>query len=665
MRKKLYPFLNGMGLEALESRTLLSVSPASAKDPATVDLMVVYTPAARDAAGGTAGMANLIQHDVDLANQVLSNSDIYVSLRLVYSGVTDYAESGSAQTDLARLAGQSDGFLDSVHSIRDAVGADLVSLYTATRDADAGGLAYVLNDLDASDNDRYGFSVIGMPNNATPDALIHEIGHNFGAEHDHAHLDQPGAFDYSQGYTFTADGVLYGDVMSNANCTRIPYFSNPDIKYNGKSIGDAADADNARTINQTAPIVAAYRSPDHSTPTAQLVNPDPPQPGDDSYAFSVKYTDPKGIQASTLGDGDILVSGPNGFSQAASLVSFDQTSDSTVVAKYRIDAPEGGWSQADSGSYAFTLVPGEVTDSAGNSPASADLGVVDAQFPPLPNFAPLKPANWSDSIIIATQRGTTTDAGQIFDDQDIYLSRAIYNSQPGTRLSQTLYDDLYVDGVYRTTYATRPQDINPYGGISNLDFDLGQLSAGRHSVTIVMDSHNLIDESNESDNTYTRSFTVTPRDQSPPDENPPTPKPPPPAKDQKPPVAKLHSARPVSKSSKLFKFTVTYSDNIAVLRSSLGSGDVLVVGPHGFKQKAKLVGASRKGNGSPIIATYSIQPPGSGWDWKENGVYTIKIHSGQVADTSKNYASGGVLGKFTVKVAKSRGRFSTRHIKGR
>ena len=58
------------------------------------------------------------------------------------------------------------------------------------------------------------------------------------------------------------------------------------------------------------------------------------------------------------------------------------------------------------------------------------------------------------------------------------IDRAMQNANVGTKLSQTMYDDLYVDGVYRTTYATRPEDINPYGGVSNLDFAIGNLPAG-------------------------------------------------------------------------------------------------------------------------------------------------------------------------------------------
>jgi hypothetical protein len=782
--------LSAAHFEPLEARTLLSAAPASDSDPATIDLMALYTPAARDAAGGTAAILNLIQRDVDYANQVLSNSQTDVKLRLAYAGSADYAESGSASTDLANLAGQSDGQLDWIHPIRDAVGADLVTLYTASRNADSGGLAFVLNDPSRADNDALGFNVVGLPNNATPGALIHEIGHNLGAAHDAPHADEPGTYPYSHGYNFTANGVKYGDIMSNADVTRIPNFSNPDVTYQGIPTG-SANANNAQTIQQNAPLVAAYRSPDPSLPIASLVAAPGPKEGAASYSFTVRYTSAAALDTSTLGDGDVVVSGPYGFTQSARLVEFDQTNPQTILATYRITAPGDGWGGADNGAYAVTLAPGRALDTEGHAPAESDLGLFIAKTGVLPNFTPLKPGNWSDAVVVSTDRGTTSDSSVIYDDQNIFIDRAMQNANTGTKLSQTMYDDLYVDGVYRTTYATRPEDINPYGGVSNLDFAIGTLPAGKHTVTVLLDSHGLIDESDETDNSYTRTFTITPRvvnkpdlapyaptgwssplvissnisatsdaatlydDQSvylnlamnnapgagdvstafhtlvfvdgaqaydwqtqavpagastsmtdynlgklsagshtvrveidatgavdeadesnnvisrtinvtarpvvdpgpvPPDPVPPIPVPP--AKDTKPPTAKLKAAPTVARTTGLFKFTVTYDDNVAVRLKSLGSGDVLVTGPHGFKQIGKFVAATRRSDGRPITVTYSITPPGKTWDYRENGIYTISLQKNQVKDAAGNLAAAKKLGTFRVTVARPKVKFS-------
>src|SRR6187402_1628307 len=79
-----------------------------------VDVMVLYTAAARNGAGGTAAMQSLIDLAVAEANEAYSNSDITNELNLVYRGEVVYTESGNAVTDLNRLQATADGQLDSI-----------------------------------------------------------------------------------------------------------------------------------------------------------------------------------------------------------------------------------------------------------------------------------------------------------------------------------------------------------------------------------------------------------------------------------------------------------------------------------------------------------------------------------------------------------------------
>src|ERR1041385_1257777 len=61
-----------------------SLAPASSSNPVTIDLMILYTAAARAAEGGTdAGMLRKIQSDIAYTNQALINSQVYITLRLV------------------------------------------------------------------------------------------------------------------------------------------------------------------------------------------------------------------------------------------------------------------------------------------------------------------------------------------------------------------------------------------------------------------------------------------------------------------------------------------------------------------------------------------------------------------------------------------------------
>src|SRR5439155_8593361 len=89
--------------------------------------------------------------------------------------------------------------------------------------------------------------------------------------------------------------------------------------------------------------------------------------------------------------------------------------------------------------------------------------------------------------------------------------------------------------------------------------------------------------------------------------------------------------------------TVTYADNSAVDASSIGSGDLLVTGPNGFEQLATLVSIDQPGDGSPRVATYTVDAPDGSWDSADNGLYNVTLRPGEVGDTSGNSVAGGPL----------------------
>ena len=99
-----------------------------ADSPDLIDLMVVYTPGAAAAANGRPAIEALIQLGVEETNLAYQNSGVRQRVRLVHRQEVPYQDSGSMSVDLGRLATVGDGYLDEVHALRDAHGADLVSL---------------------------------------------------------------------------------------------------------------------------------------------------------------------------------------------------------------------------------------------------------------------------------------------------------------------------------------------------------------------------------------------------------------------------------------------------------------------------------------------------------------------------------------------------------
>jgi hypothetical protein len=127
--------------------------------------------------------------------------------------------------------------------------------------------------------------------------------------------------------------------------------------------------------------------------------------------------------------------------------------------------------------------------------------------PGQPNLTLNQPSGWSDKIVVSKATGTNTDSSPLVTTDDLYVDFSIINngSSAATAIVAT---QLYVDGNLRTTATTSPP-LNPGVDTRLIDFPIGTLSAGTHSIRIVIDSGNAIIESNEGDNDFTKTITVS------------------------------------------------------------------------------------------------------------------------------------------------------------
>ena len=230
-----------------------------------IDCMIVYTPSARDYANSVSTINTFVSQAMQLAQLGMDNSQVEITMRLVYSALVDYAESGSSSTDLSRLTNVGDGYMDEVHTWRNTQGVDLVHLFTKVDDT--GGLGWLMTT--ASGMPAYAFCIGRVQQVSWTTTTVHEWGHNMGCHHrkDQPVQPGPGLYSYSAGWRWIGtDGKKYCSIMSyqddygGATPTQVAYFSSPNILYQGVPTGNAVDGDNARTLRETKAVIAAYRA---------------------------------------------------------------------------------------------------------------------------------------------------------------------------------------------------------------------------------------------------------------------------------------------------------------------------------------------------------------------------------------------------------------------
>jgi hypothetical protein len=232
----------------------------SGDDGNTFDVLVVYTPAARAAAGGTdAAMLARINLGITETNTAYANSGVIPRLRLAGAEVIDYAQNPSdLVTDLVLLTDNGDGVLDAVHARRDALHADMVQLVVGS--ANGCGVAWLMNSLSASFASS-AFSVTAYDCISPNYTFGHELGHNMGSNHapEDPATSSP-LYPYSFGYKHP--GGAFRTVMAYdcpSGCPRVLHFSNPVVNYSSMPTGTVAQHNNALSINNARMTIANWR----------------------------------------------------------------------------------------------------------------------------------------------------------------------------------------------------------------------------------------------------------------------------------------------------------------------------------------------------------------------------------------------------------------------
>ena len=241
-----------------------STSQTQADDGTVVDVLVVYTAEARLAAGGASAISSLIDLATSETNAAYANSGVNHTIRIVGRQETSYSETGFSFSGF--LSAAQGGSFDGLHALRDSTGADLVVILV-DGDNSLCGLGYLMTTV-SSTFAPFGYSVTAT-NCATGNYTFgHEIGHNMAARHDRANDNTDGSpFNYNHGYVDNINS--FKTIMGTGGNTRIQYFSNSIVLFNGAATGvadgNSLAADNRLTFNNTAFTVSNFRQAIDST----------------------------------------------------------------------------------------------------------------------------------------------------------------------------------------------------------------------------------------------------------------------------------------------------------------------------------------------------------------------------------------------------------------
>ena len=134
----------------------------------------------------------------------------------------------------------------------------------------------------------------------------------------------------------------------------------------------------------------------------------------------------------------------------------------------------------------------ELTNSLDGQP-SADIDLAPAYY-----------TDWTDTIVVSTVEGTTYDADRIRVGDTLYADVLVGNF--GTDAAGAFTNTLLLDGVAVGTYDV--SSLESWYGMEFSDINLGQVPAGEHTLTFIVDSTDAIAEYDEANNTYSRQFFV-------------------------------------------------------------------------------------------------------------------------------------------------------------
>jgi peptidyl-Asp metalloendopeptidase len=274
---------------AMRKKAAEATASNTTKSGATVDVALGYTNGLVTKYGSASAANTRLTNLIAIANQGYTNSLVQHRIRLVHTLQVNYTDNNDNEIALEALTGFTCGTsgctqqavpaqLVPLRTARETYGADLVSLVRPFRTPEQSGcgIAWLLGGggfpIDNTDA-PFGYSIVsdgtdvdetdGRTYFCREETLSHELGHNMGQNHNIEDSGgDTGTHSYSYGYRETTTTGFYTVMayrLGSSSQFSINYFGNPSVNYEGRPTG-LANADNARSMNISMPLVAPFRA---------------------------------------------------------------------------------------------------------------------------------------------------------------------------------------------------------------------------------------------------------------------------------------------------------------------------------------------------------------------------------------------------------------------